>query len=137
VEVVLSGPAYRRFLEKMYGDKPDRWSDDLEGNDRLRAIVNAMTRMRVVDDDGRMVLKFKGEPGDANDGWTAWFDVSARRSRDHAVVCGHWSALGLVVRDDLLALDTGCVWGRELTAARLSDRTLYSVACPAQEGQEE
>jgi bis(5'-nucleosyl)-tetraphosphatase (symmetrical) len=83
------------------------------------------------------VLKFKGEPGDAHQGWTPWFDVPARRSRDHAVVCGHWSALGLVMRDDLLAIDTGCIWGRELTAARLSDRTLYAVACPAREGQEE
>jgi len=137
VEAALSGPGYRRFLEKMYGDKPERWSDDLEGNDRLRAIVNAMTRLRVVDDEGRMVLKFKGEPGDAHDGWTPWFDVPARRSRDHAIVCGHWSALGLVVREDLLALDSGCIWGRALTAVRLSDRALYSVECPSREGQEE
>ena len=137
VEAQLRSPGYRRFLERMYGDKPDRWSDDLEGMERLRAIVNAMTRLRVVDDEGRMVLKFKGEPGDAHDEWTPWFDAPGRKSRTHTVVCGHWSALGLVVRDDLLALDSGCIWGRSLTAARLTDRVVYSVPCPAQAGPED
>jgi bis(5'-nucleosyl)-tetraphosphatase (symmetrical) len=136
VEAALRGPGYRKLLERMYGDKPDRWDDDLEGNDRLRVVINAMTRLRVVDDAGRMVLKFKGEPGDAHDGWTPWFDVPERRSRDHTVVCGHWSALGLQVRPDLLALDTGCVWGRELSAVRLRDRTVVSVRCPDSAGRE-
>jgi bis(5'-nucleosyl)-tetraphosphatase (symmetrical) len=137
VEAVLRGPDYRRLLEKMYGDKPDRWSDALEGIDRLRLIINAMTRLRVVDGEGRPVLKFKGEPGEANQEWVPWFDVSSRKSRDHTIVCGHWSALGLVVRGDLLALDSGCIWGRELTAARLADRTVMSVPCPAREGPED
>jgi bis(5'-nucleosyl)-tetraphosphatase (symmetrical) len=137
VEAALRGSGYRRLLERMYGDKPDRWSDDLDGIDRLRVVINAMTRLRVVDDTGRMVLKFKGEPGDAHDGWTPWFDVPGRASADHTVVCGHWSALGLQVRPDLLALDSGCVWGRELTAVRLRDRAVVSERCPEAAGRED
>jgi hypothetical protein len=106
----------------MYGDEPDRWDDGLEGYDRLRVIINAMTRLRVLRPDGAMALKFKGEPGEAATGLTPWFDAPRRASRDHAIVCGHWSALGLQVRPDLLSIDSGCVWGRALTAVRLEDR---------------
>jgi bis(5'-nucleosyl)-tetraphosphatase (symmetrical) len=136
VEQALRGDKYRRFLERMYGDEPQRWSEDLEGWDRLRFVVNAMTRMRVVDSAGAMVLAFKGEPGDAYEGWTPWFDVEGRASRDHTVICGHWSALGLVVRPDLVSLDSGCVWGRSLSALRLSDRRVWSVECPGGAGRE-
>ncbi len=132
-ERALRGPDYRMFLERMYGNKPDRWSDSLAGHDRLRVIVNAMTRLRVCDASGAMVLSFKGEPGEASDGWIPWFEVEGRASRDYAIVCGHWSALGVVVRPDLLSLDSGCVWGRSLTAVRLEDRALFEVPCaPAQ-----
>jgi len=137
VESALRGSDYREFLAQMYGDQPDRWRDDLRGMDRLRVIVNAMTRLRVCDDEGAMILRFKGEPGEAPDEWTPWFDVPGRRSRDHAVICGHWSALGLCVRDDLVALDSGCVWGRSLTAMRLEDRKLFEMRCPAVEGRED
>ena len=137
VEAALRAPGYRKFLERMYGDKPERWSEGLEGIERLRVIVNAMTRLRVLDGDGRMVLKFKGEPGDAYGPWTPWFDAPGRKSRTHAIVCGHWSALGLVVRPDLLSLDSGCVWGRELSAVRLKDRSVVAVRCPASEGRED
>ncbi len=137
VESALRAPDYRALLERMYGDDPDRWSDTLAGVDRLRVIINAMTRLRVIDNEGAMVLKFKGEPGDARDAWTPWFDAPGRASRDHTIVCGHWSALGLVVRPDLISLDSGCVWGRELTALRLADRSVYAVRCPAREGRED
>jgi bis(5'-nucleosyl)-tetraphosphatase (symmetrical) len=100
-------------------------------------IINAMTRLRVLDEDGAMVLRFKGEPGEASDEWTPWFDMPGRRSRDHAIVCGHWSAMGLRVRGDLLSLDSGCVWGRMLTAVRLEDRKVFEVRCPAGEGRED
>jgi bis(5'-nucleosyl)-tetraphosphatase (symmetrical) len=96
-----------------------------------------MTRLRVCDDAGAMVLAFKGEPGEACAGWTPWFDVPGRRSRDHAVVCGHWSALGVTIRPDLLSIDSGCVWGRALTAVRLRDRRMFEVACPAAGGRED
>ena len=130
VEAAMRGPRYRDLLAKMYGDKPRRWRDDLEGFDRLRVVINAMTRLRVVDGDGEMVLSFKGEPGESHDGLTPWFDFPRRASGDHTIICGHWSALGLMVRDDVACLDSGCVWGRSLSAIRLSDRTVYSVECP-------
>ena len=137
VQARLRGPEYRGFLERMYGDQPDRWRDDLRGIDRLRVIVNAMTRLRVCDRDGRMALDFKGEPGDTQGERVPWFDMPGRRSRDHAIVCGHWSALGLALRPDLLSLDSGCVWGRALTAVRLEDRQVFQVACPGPAGPEE
>lgn len=136
VEGALRGPDYRALLEQMYGDEPQRWRDDLRGIDRLRLVINAMTRLRVCDASGSMVMRFKGEPGEASHEWTPWFDVPGRRSRTHVIVCGHWSALGLCVRDDLIALDSGCVWGRELTAVRLEDRAVFAVPCPAREGRE-
>ena len=137
VEQALRGPRYRSLLKRMYGDEPRAWDESLRGTDRLRVVINAMTRLRVCDDGGAMVLGFKGEPGEASEGWTPWFDVAGRRSRDHAVVCGHWSALGVTIRPDLLSLDSGCVWGRALTAVRLSDRRKFEVACPAAGGRED
>jgi bis(5'-nucleosyl)-tetraphosphatase (symmetrical) len=121
----------------MYGDEPDRWSDDLTGIARLRVIINAMTRLRMCTADGAMALKFKGEPGEASESWTPWFDVPGRASRDHTIVFGHWSALGLCLRPDVVGLDSGCVWGRSLTALRLQDRALFQVPCAARPGREE
>ena len=132
VEVRLRGADYRDLLERMYGDEPDLWNDSLKGMERLRVIINAMTRLRVCDDNGAMVLAFKGEPGDAHAGWTPWFDVPGRKNRDHTLIFGHWSALGLVIRPDLLSLDSGCIWGRNLTAVRLTDRAVFQVVCPTQ-----
>jgi bis(5'-nucleosyl)-tetraphosphatase (symmetrical) len=83
-----------------------------------------------------MALGFKGEPGEASTGLVPWFDAPGRASRDHAVVCGHWSALGLQIRPDLLSIDTGCIWGRSITAVRLEDRALFSVECPAPKARE-
>ena len=130
VEAQLQGPGYRTLLREMYGDRPDRWSDSLRGTERWRVVINAMTRLRVCTAEGAMALDYKGEPDDAHEGLTPWFDVPGRRSRDHTLVCGHWSALGLKVRGDLLALDSGCVWGRALSAVRLEDRRVFEVACP-------
>ncbi|HXN16021.1 MAG TPA: symmetrical bis(5'-nucleosyl)-tetraphosphatase [Usitatibacter sp.] len=137
VEGQLRSPDYRQVLRHMYGDKPERWREDLTGADRLRVIINAMTRLRVCDASGAMVLKFKGEPKEASGDWIPWFDVPARRSRDHTIVCGHWSAMGLRMRADLLCLDSGCVWGRELSAVRLTDRALFQLPCPPTPGRED
>ncbi|MDX2218924.1 MAG: symmetrical bis(5'-nucleosyl)-tetraphosphatase [Burkholderiales bacterium] len=117
----------RRFLAELYGDLPDRWDNSLAGISRWRLIVNSMTRMRVCDAAGRIQLRFKGQPEDAPVGTMPWFDVPGRRSADIRIICGHWSALGLRMRDDLLAVDTGCLWGRALTAVRLHDRTVFQV----------
>jgi bis(5'-nucleosyl)-tetraphosphatase (symmetrical) len=137
VESSLRGADYRGLLERMYGDEPDRWDDALGGVARLRVIINAMTRLRVCDGSGAMVLRFKGDPGEASEEWTPWFDMPGRRSRDHAIVCGHWSALGVRVRADLLSLDSGCVWGRSLTAVRLHDRRLFEAPCRGIRGRED
>jgi bis(5'-nucleosyl)-tetraphosphatase (symmetrical) len=131
VEAELQGPRWRRFLAHLYGNEPDRWRDDLAGYERLRAIVNAMARLRVCSPEGRMDLKFHGEPGEHLGRRVPWFRMPGRASTTHTVVCGHWSALGLHMGDGVLALDTGCVWGGCLTAIRLGDRRLYQARCPA------
>jgi bis(5'-nucleosyl)-tetraphosphatase (symmetrical) len=130
IEAALQSPEPERraFFEAMYGNEPRVWSSDLAGSDRLRIGVNAMTRMRIVEaDDGALEFKFKGEYGDIAQGFLAWFDVPEPAWAGHRVICGHWSALGLVLRTDLAALDTGCVWGRQLTALRLDDGALFQV----------
>lgn len=125
VEAALKGRGYREFLANMYGSKPDQWSDELKGWDRLRVIVNAMTRMRFCTPEGKMDFQTKGAK--APKGYRAWFDL--RPKENHKLVCGHWSALGLRVTERLAALDSGCVWGGKLTALRLEDRKLYAVPC--------
>jgi bis(5'-nucleosyl)-tetraphosphatase (symmetrical) len=131
VESALRAPDYRTFLGGLYGSQPDRWKDGLRGIDRLRVVVNAMTRMRFVDPNGVMDFRAKGELENAPRGYLPWFDVPGRASADVPIVCGHWSALGLLIRPDLLALDSGCVWGGRLTAVRLEDRSVFQVACQA------
>lgn len=129
VEAALRGPGYLDFIRHMYGNQPDHWDDALAGAKRLRVVVNAMTRMRVCTADGTMEFGFKGQPGDAPDGWLPWFAVPGRASLDRTVICGHWSALGLRLEERLLALDSGCLWGGTLSAVRLEDRRLYQVSC--------
>ena len=130
VGAVLRGPHWGDFLHTMYGNWPDRWDDGLTGDDRLRAIVNALTRIRFVDATGRMDFSVKEGAGAAPPGLMPWFDAPDRRSAGTPVVFGHWSTLGLVLRPDLVALDTGCVWGGALTAVRLADRQVFQVPCP-------
>jgi len=125
VETALRGPDYRAFLANMYGSKPDVWSDELTGWDRLRVIVNAMTRLRYCTPDG--VMNFRAKGNQAPEGHVPWFEL---RSDTHTLVCGHWSALGLKLAPRLAALDSGCVWGGRLTALRLEDRRVFQVSCP-------
>lgn len=129
VEAALRGPDYHELLRHMYGNHPDRWDDALAGPERLRVVVNAMTRMRVCTADGRMEFGFKGKPEEAPAGFMPWFAVPGRASLDRTVICGHWSALGLRREDRLVALDSGCLWGGTLSAVRLEDRRLYQVSC--------
>lgn len=127
VQDKLREPGYREFLAHLYGGKPDSWDALLTGADRLRVIVNAMTRLRFCSDAG--VMEFRSKGGIAPAGYRAWFEVPGRKSEGSTVVCGHWSALGLRMTPRLLALDTGCVWGGALSAIRLEDRQLFQVAC--------
>ena len=129
VEAELRARRYRLFLAELYGSRPDAWDAGLRGMDRLRVIVNAMTRMRFCSADGVMELRVKGEVEQAPPGFMPWFEVPGRKTRGVAVICGHWSALGLKLKRDLLALDTACVWGGALTAVRLEDRRLFQVRC--------
>ncbi len=130
VECVLRGPDWIDFLRDMYGNQPAKWDDALTGTDRLRCIVNALTRIRYCTPDGAMELTNKEAFGPALAGFLPWFDMPHRRSSDTTIVFGHWSTLGLVLRPNLIGLDTGCVWGGKLTALRLEDRSVLQVDCP-------
>ena len=134
VEDQLQGPNWQGFLADIFGNAADRWHDGLRGIERHRVVVNALTRLRYCTVDGVMDFKTKEGLGKAPDGFMPWFDVPGRRTEDVTVVCGHWSTLGLVMRPNLMALDTGCVWGGKLTAARLAqdpaERTVVQVDCP-------
>ncbi len=129
VETALRADDYTTFIEHMYGNAPHQWDDSLTGYKRLRIIVNAFTRMRICTKDGEMEFKFKGEPHNIPEGYLPWFDVPRRKSHDATVIFGHWSALGLVNRKNVIALDTGCLWGGPMSAVRLEDRQLFQVAC--------
>jgi bis(5'-nucleosyl)-tetraphosphatase (symmetrical) len=111
------------FFERMYGDHPDRWSEELRGMERLRFAINALTRMRVCTADGRIDVKMKGPPNEARLPYRPWFEHAARLTRDVRVIFGHWSALGLIQAHGVVGLDTGCVWGGALTALNLDDGT--------------
>ena len=131
----LTTTGYREFLANMWGSEPTAWNDDLAGWDRLRVVVNAMTRMRYVTPDGAMEFRAPGAkapPDKGPAGCVPWFDAPARASADHSIVCGHWSALGFRDQANLLALDTGCLWGGSLTAVRLEDRRVFRQPCPQQ-----
>jgi bis(5'-nucleosyl)-tetraphosphatase (symmetrical) len=131
VEAVLASDDYTDFLAKMYNNKPARWSDKLSGTKRLRFIVNALTRMRMLDETGRIDFTHAGPPAKASENLVPWFEMPNARWRGTRIVFGHWSALGLIVSDDLIAVDTGCVWGRQLTAVRLTKKPkVRQVKCP-------
>ena len=129
VEAALRGEHYRDFLAVMYGNEPAAWNDELQGMDRLRVITNALTRIRLCNSAGVMELKFKGEAKDIPKLYQPWFEVDARQSQDSFIIFGHWSALGVMLRENLAALDSGCLWGGMLTALRLTDRQLFQVPC--------
>jgi bis(5'-nucleosyl)-tetraphosphatase (symmetrical) len=136
MEAVLRGPDLRDFLHQMYGNAPAAWHDDLTGVDRLRVVVNALTRLRFCSADGEMEFNAKEGVDAAPAGFLPWFDVPGRQTADVTVAFGHWSTLGLVQRPDVWALDTGCVWGGCLSAMRLGadgQREVIRVDCePAQ-----
>lgn len=133
VEQALQAENYREFLANMWGSEPGSWDSSLTGWPRLRVIVNAMTRMRFCSPAGEMDFKAKGELSQAPAGYLPWFEVPGRRSAATVLVTGHWSALGLRLEPNLLALDSGCLWGGKLSALRLEDRALFQVDCAADE----
>ena len=132
VETMLRSPEVGEFLTTMYGNEPARWDERLQGVDRWRCVVNSLTRLRFCATDGTMEFATKEGAGGAPEGYMPWFEVPGRRTQGTPVAFGHWSTLGLINRDDLLALDTGCLWGGHLTAARVdgATRELIQIACP-------
>lgn len=129
VQTVLRGPNWQKALQKMYGNEPTQWKEGYSGGKRLRVIINALTRMRLCTPRGHMEFNTKVAPGAWPSGLVPWFDVKGRQTRDVTVVFGHWSTLGLLVRPDVVCLDTGCVWGGALTAMRLQDRAMVQIKC--------
>jgi bis(5'-nucleosyl)-tetraphosphatase (symmetrical) len=131
VETLLQGPDLADFLPLMYGKQPERWRDDLQGVDRWRCAINSLTRLRFCQADGTMDFEVKDGAAEAPSGLMPWFEVPERRTHSTPVAFGHWSTLGLINRDDLLSLDTGCVWGGQLTAVRVDgdSREVIQVDC--------
>jgi bis(5'-nucleosyl)-tetraphosphatase (symmetrical) len=138
LEAALRGPDWVDFLHGMYGNQPDQWSESLRGTERLRVVVNALTRLRFCSAQGVMEFDAKDGADDAPPGFMPWFDVPGRRTADVPVAFGHWSTLGQLQRDGLLPLDTGCVWGGCLTAARLGARpgTSECIAVPCAQARQ-
>lgn len=131
----LRGPGWKETLAGLYGNQPNRWTPRLKGIERLRVTCSALTRMRFCNEAGEMDFSSSGGLNTAPQGCMPWFDVPGRKTRDITVVYGHWAALGLTLRDNLVGLDSGCVWGASLSAVRLArdhtERTLTQIECTA------
>jgi bis(5'-nucleosyl)-tetraphosphatase (symmetrical) len=119
VQKALQAPDYGQFLPRMYGNRPRGWNKELKGLNRLRASINAFTRMRFCDVKSQIAFEAKGQPGTQEPGYYPWFEVPGHKPRPFRVVFGHWSMLGKFAGVGVYCLDTGCVWGRSLTALRL------------------
>lgn len=132
VEAVLQSEAPELLLENMYGNTPSRWNDSLEGAERLRLITNYFTRMRFCSAEGELELQTKENADAAPTGFAPWFSLAGRKMRNDKIIFGHWAALeGKANTKNIFALDTGCVWGGELTALRLDDGVYFSCNCLA------
>ncbi|NVK74715.1 MAG: symmetrical bis(5'-nucleosyl)-tetraphosphatase [Oceanospirillaceae bacterium] len=130
VENELKSDNVDEFLSAMYGNKPNIWSDDLTGQDRLRAITNYLTRMRFCDENSKLDLASKEGINTATKGYAPWFNYPSKVPESCHIVFGHWAALeGKTQKERIHALDTGCVWGGSLTALRLEDRQRFSIPC--------
>lgn len=128
VQAGLRGRLYRDILRALYPSKHLQWSPDLTGPTRLATVIKVLTRLRACSPDGLMESSFSGPLERIPIGYLPWFTINAEARRDTTIVCGHWAALGLHCEEHLLAIDSGCVWGRELTAIRLEDRAVFQVS---------
>jgi bis(5'-nucleosyl)-tetraphosphatase (symmetrical) len=130
VAAVLRSDNYQVFLQHMYGNQPDTWDDSFTGYTRLRVITNHFTRMRFCTADGKLDLKTKGVMDDPPQGCLPWFKHAGRKAHKENIIFGHWAALGGgVFEKNVFALDSGCVWGKELTVMRLGDNKMIKVPC--------
>lgn len=131
LESVLQSDRAERFFANMYGNQPDRWQDDLKGQERLRAITNYLTRMRFITAEGQLEFSASGPPEEAPDGFHPWFELPPAKPLKRIQLHGHWAALGHHRNTHVISLDTGCIWGNSLSALRLEDGILFSQPCPA------
>jgi len=133
VETVLRSKKYKDFLYNMYGDQPNQWDGRLRGWSRLRTITNFMTRVRYCDNRGVMSFTEKGPPGTQSTRMQPWYQIKSRKSQDTMVVFGHWSTLGYINEHNIIATDTGCLWGGALTAVQIEKDKLiiYQIECKA------
>lgn len=131
VEAKLHGEGHERLLKQMFGNSPDLWHPKLRGVERWRATINVLTRMRYVTPRGKLDFQEKGAPGTQKPGLYTWFAVPGRKPIGTRVVCGHWSTLGLAIGLGMYSIDTGCVWGGQLTALRLDVTTPQIVQVQA------
>ena len=129
VETGLRSPYYKNVLCALYPSKHLQWSSNLTGPTRLATIIKVLTRLRACSADGLMESSYSGPPDQIPAGFLPWFRIENRERRDTTIVCGHWASLGLHCEENLLAIDSGCVWGRQLTAMRLEDREVFQVDC--------
>lgn len=132
VERALAGPGHRQLLKNLFGNRPAYWSAKLRGNERLRAAINVLTRMRYCDARGRIDFEAKGSPGTQRTGLYPWYEVPGMKTRETRIVCGHWSALGRFAGLGVYAIDTGCVWGGQLTALHLDEEEPRFIAINAE-----
>ncbi|MGI9271629.1 MAG: symmetrical bis(5'-nucleosyl)-tetraphosphatase [Woeseiaceae bacterium] len=133
VEQCLQNGKYKTLLGKMYGNTPTAWSPKLDGYERLRFIINCLTRMRMLTKRGHLNFSHSGSPVPVRKKLVPWFGYEDRATADTRIVFGHWSALGFIVLPKLLSLDTGCVWGRQLTAVRIDKEIPRVVQVEGQE----
>jgi len=129
VETELQSPYYKHVLRALYPSKHLQWSSNLTGPTRLATIIKVFTRLRACSASGIMESSYTGPPAHIPAGFLPWFRVPNRKHDNTTIVCGHWASLGLHCEENLLAIDSGCVWGRQLTAIRLEDRDVFQVAC--------
>ncbi|GMR16287.1 MAG: symmetrical bis(5'-nucleosyl)-tetraphosphatase [Gammaproteobacteria bacterium] len=134
LESVLCSDDYLDFIFNMYGNLPEKWNNNIEGWDRLRFICNSFTRMRYCEADGSLNFKSHGAPGIHPENTLPWFETPQRKAKQDRILFGHWSTLGTINKKNVYALDTGCVWGGQLTALRIDkeEPEYISVDCPGE-----
>lgn len=134
VENILRSADYSSLLENMYEHGPDSWSETLQHNARYRYIINSLTRMRYCTSQGQLDLEYKGKPGDQAAGFHPWFEIDSQNNKQMRLVFGHWSTLGIHKHNTVYCIDSGCVWGRQLSAIRLEQPSfapvLTQIQCP-------
>ncbi|MBP6344445.1 MAG: symmetrical bis(5'-nucleosyl)-tetraphosphatase [Neisseriaceae bacterium] len=127
VEMALTSVYYREVFSQMYGNKPNRYRSSLEGMDRLRLIINVLTRTRAITRDGALDLDFKGKPKKMPPELIPWFQAEHKAYSSHTILFGHWSSLGFYDEDGVVCLDSGALWGGKLTAMNLADHSTTKV----------